>query len=963
MKSTRKECKLQFADLLLDRKLSKRGWGVPQDYEGGNPHGCPGVQRGIKQEYRPDGAPDVDQRGMKQEYRPDGAPDVDQRGMKQEYRLDRAPDVVAAVDGEGEAAAAAPEGASHLAEGSVKKKQKKKQGPKKLNFDPVPSVFQREASEANRAARRNTMKLKLCQISSDLPQFKPDAQDKEFEQLYIVAPSMTTRNKKFRMAVTDLADLRPESIQAMKEGRLPDKPDDRYVSGTWKNNLSGARNLMTLWMKDLGLKTIHYRQFLAFGREDLLKPRNVLELLADGMHTGNDKMCALTAYQMILTAQLEESRKAELSFVPLIQDSKLETLTAVQIQDKCSKLAETFRSSVTNMLAEFKEAKAQGGFRNEQDQRHNTGLALKERLLGSNVLNPSETVRMYIEDSSVIEQRDDLIASASDSSLIPTGKQMKKFANTVLVQLMIKNCSRKEVFVKLTREEFLEAKAAGVKVVQYVPNEDLTQTQSGAAASADGLEVRTANVYDLGEDIGSIRMVMRPVQKGKSEDPSEQGLVLEKKLHKTAQTGVAYVFLSLPDLVLMDSYSALAIRYCEAQKPPLPYGHDSSFFITPRGKEVHTVDFSQFCKISGYPEFTSHQARKVFASWVATQKSQRLSECATFAAKHSLAIQQSHYVSSDAKRVQALEALTYYQRAIVGGQKDQLDQLTDDESDEGDETVVNMDYEQKLKEDLAAVKERKWKEALERERRRDEREKVTLDRYVTQNVRFNAVSLIRGLGSDQKFVSACGGIDVLQYFLGEGAHCQNLTGRSLLLTMLDWDPLRADAQVLLGNLYLVCSLLDSGTRVNAVEHDWAAKVVRSVYNLSSDSVFGGRLPLRLRTLLLELNEVSDWKYCAGNHKLEQLLRAFQTSRDRNSGGEKPTVDKPKKAAKTRKDSGAEKPTVDKPKKAAKSRKDSGAEKPTVDKPKKAKKAKKAAKTRKDSGGEKPKKAAKTKKDQ
>ena len=75
-----------------------------------------------------------------------------------------------------------------------------------------------------------------------------------------------------------------------------------------------------------------------------------------------------------------------------------------------------------------------------------------------------------------------------------------------------------------------------------------------------------------------------------------------------------------------------------------------------------------------------------------------------------------------------------------------------------------------------------------------------------------------------------------------------------------------------------------------------------MYNLSSDSEFGTRLPLRLKTLLLELNEVSGWKYFAGNLKLEQLLRALKTSRDRNSGGgEKPTVAKPKKAAKTRKD--------------------------------------------------------------
>ena len=101
MKATRKECKLQFADLLLGPKLTKRGWGCSLDYVGGNPHGCPGVQRGIKQEYRPDGAPDVagGQRGTKQEYRHDGAPDV------------------AAVEGEGEAAAVeeGPEGASYPA--------------------------------------------------------------------------------------------------------------------------------------------------------------------------------------------------------------------------------------------------------------------------------------------------------------------------------------------------------------------------------------------------------------------------------------------------------------------------------------------------------------------------------------------------------------------------------------------------------------------------------------------------------------------------------------------------------------------------------------------------------------------------------------------------------------------------------------------------------------------------------
>ena len=388
--------------------------------------------------------------------------------------------------------------------------------------------------------------------------------------------------------------------------------------------------------------------------------------------------------------------------------------------------------------------------------------------------------------------------------------------------------------------------------------------------------MRTASVYDSGQDIGRYKLVFRPVQDGDSEDPSGQGLVLERKLHKTAHKGVAYVFLGLPDLVLMDNYQALAIRYCQSKD--LPYELDSTFFITPRGKEVGKVDFSRFCQITGYAEFTAQQARVVFASWVVSQKSQRLSECATFAANHSAAIRQSHYVSIDAKKVQALEALAFYQRTIgAGGEEEELLLPSgDDDDDGGGDVVVNLEYDQALRDDLAAVEDQRWAEALERERQRDEREKVKLDRYVTQNVRFNAVSLIRSLGSDPDFVSACG-TDVLEFFLGQRAKCLNLLGRSLLLDMLDWDPSRPEAQVLLANLYLVCSWLDSGTEVNAVEHDWAFKVLKSVYNLSSD-LYVDRLPLRLRDLLLELNEGSNWKYYCGNAKVKHILLALKESR-------------------------------------------------------------------------------------
>ena len=71
----------------------------------------------------------------------------------------------------------------------------------------------------------------------------------------------------------------------------------------------------------------------------------------------------------------------------------------------------------------------------------------------------------------------------------------------------------------------------------------------------------------------------------------------------------------------MDSYHALALRYCANKE--LPYDFDTTFFIMGKGKEVSKVDFAQFCQITGNMEFTTHMARKVFASWVTSQKSCR----------------------------------------------------------------------------------------------------------------------------------------------------------------------------------------------------------------------------------------------------------------------------------------------------------------------------------------------------
>ena len=52
------------------------------------------------------------------------------------------------------------------------------------------------------------------------------------------------------------------------------------------------------------------------------------ELLESGLNSGNDKLFALTAYQCILTAQVQETRKAELSFSSLIPEAKSDSSSA-----------------------------------------------------------------------------------------------------------------------------------------------------------------------------------------------------------------------------------------------------------------------------------------------------------------------------------------------------------------------------------------------------------------------------------------------------------------------------------------------------------------------------------------------------------------------------------------------------------------------------------------------------------
>ena len=273
---------------------------------------------------------------------------------------------------------------------------------------------------------------------------------------------------------------------------------------------------------------------------------------------------------------------------------------------------------------------------------------------------------------------------------------------------------------------------------------------------------------------------------------------------------------------------------------------------------------------TGVHEYTSHDSRRVFASYIVSQRSLRLAECAAFAANHSRAIQVSHYVSEDVKRSASQEAILYYQSQTADSNLD-ADYLPDSDDESESLVLENADYDRFMETGLKHLDELAWDEACDFEKQKDESEKVILSHLVTTNVRVNLLSLIVGLGQNPQFLEATGGKDVLEFFLGPKAMCHNMDGCGLLLDMLDFDPEREDSRVLLKHLYLVCSMWDSQTTVLEAERNWLYRLTRSVYNLSKPNTVA-KLSLRLKRILLKLNVEKGFRYVAGNDKIESILR-------------------------------------------------------------------------------------------
>ena len=201
--------------------------------------------------------------------------------------------------------------------------------------------------------------------------FVPDCEDEEFERKFIIAPCLTTRNKKWYEAMEQMSE---ESVLAFKEGRYKDveENDKKWIPQTHSLYRSGARAIMGA-LTSYYNKEIHYMDFLDFGGPRFLVCKNVLPEL-EGLVSGGLSSHAFEGYRLIIQAQLQESRKEEneAKFKHHIQD--WETLERDQpqvLKVKCHKKADAMSSEVHDLLAEMAAKKLHTQF--DQRQRVQTG--------------------------------------------------------------------------------------------------------------------------------------------------------------------------------------------------------------------------------------------------------------------------------------------------------------------------------------------------------------------------------------------------------------------------------------------------------------------------------------------------------------------------------------------------------------------------------------------------------------
>ena len=512
-------------------------------------------------------------------------------------------------------------------------------------------------------------------------------------------------------------------------------------------------------------------------------------------------------------------------------------------------MAEQTRTETNNIVRELKGHKLHAKYEKQQKSQTVNRTKIKETQEGFKMLDPSIVIPKYLEDEDVKTFQNELITCARTNH-VPSDSKFLEFTNFLLERLNLKNGKRKEVFTGMTNREFLKAKQQEIKIYDVSP--------------ADKRELARGdkNVYSIG-DGNACRIEVNPIVE---DSPSAmEGVLLEREVHKVSgkTNESAVVFLSLPDMILLDSYHAVATAYCkkarEQGKVNMEYGLDSTFFINTRGSQIEKIDFTKFCEVSGYGSYNSHYSRNVYATFMTNQNNMQLREYAAFAASHSFATQQATYVGAHSKRLAAIVADQFYQRNVASMA-----------STGGDRYTINPQYDHDTGADMREMDREEWAQCLQRRRMEDLGIQPTPERVITPDVVVAILSLIVTIGVEGSFEKQRGE-DPLKVFLSGKRTFFNKNGKSLFLTMMDFAPELQSTRILQENLDYYCNILPKNTDLHQIEIDWTEKILEVIRNFEKRT---HDLSVRQKDILAPLNLDENYEYCFDNKAVKLTLEAF-----------------------------------------------------------------------------------------
>ena len=366
----------------------------------------------------------------------------------------------------------------------------------------------------------------------------------------------------------------------------------------------------------------------------------------------------------------------------------------------------------------------------------------------------------YFRDEQVVQSEKTLLEFAADHSKIPIEEEFRCFSNDLLVRLAVKNGKRSEIFLKMDNKEFVEARRQGIWVHRF------------SQADQEGADGR--NVFDLGGDLGRWRIDSDEVDPETTRPSELEGVLVQRTIHKTAHKGPAILFLTLPDLILCESYHAIAKRFTTEHK--IDYGLDDPFFISSNGGPVRFINFQHFRHVTGFTDFKSHDARRLFATWCLNQNSLQLAEFAAFASSHSQQVQQATYLGVQSQRLKAIVANQYYSSRTTP--HDPSAGLNP-----GQQYLPTAEYAAELAEDLQEMDRARWLRQLQRERTTDLLTRPKPDRVLTPDTNVSLLSLISAVGVEGSLERECG-TNVLDFLMKDTACIVNDKGVSNIYATL-----------------------------------------------------------------------------------------------------------------------------------------------------------------------------------